>query len=270
MIDIHCHILPNLDDGAPDVETSLKMARFAEQDGVKTICATPHVFRPPFIQKNLFDIVKKWSDFVPQLKANDIQVELLLGSEVHFVHDLIDVLKINYPYFGLNRGSYMIVEFPSNHVFSGVKQLFFELTSRGLNLIIAHPERNSVFVREPALLYDLIKMGVFTQVNSGSFSSLYGARTQEAAFRFLEWNFYHFLASDSHGRHKRSTRLSRAFRKIQELIGDEEASALVEHNPRAAIEDKEIPFFKDPINPTKKKKTFFIKIPNFSKEQLER
>jgi len=266
MIDIHCHILPEIDDGASDVEESLKMARFAQEDGVRTIIATPHVFRPPFIQENLFVIQEKWSEFSVLLKSNNIQVELLLGSEVHFVHNLIDVLKINYPYFGLNRGSYTIVEFPSNHVFSGVKQLFFELTSRGLNLIIAHPERNSVFIRDPALLYDLIKMGVYTQANSGSFSSFYGTRTQEAAYRFLEWNFYHFLASDSHGKHKRSTRLSRAVRKISELVGDEEASALVEHNPEAVIKDRDIPFFKDPINPTKKKKSFFIKIPNFSKE----
>ncbi len=270
MIDIHCHILPGIDDGAQDVEESLKMARLAEQDGVKTIIATPHVFRPPIIQKNLFFIQEKWSDFTPLLKTNNIQVELLLGSEVHFVHDLIDVLKINYPYFGLNRGSYMIVEFPSNHVFSGAKQLFFELASRGLNLIIAHPERNSVFVRNPSLLYDFIKMGIFTQANSGSFSSLYGTQTQEAAFRFLEWNFYHFLASDSHGKHNRSTRLSRAFRKVSELVGEKEALALVVHNPKAVVEDREIPFFKDPINPTKKKKTFFIKIPNFSRDKLGR
>ncbi|MFC2166823.1 tyrosine-protein phosphatase [Acidobacteriota bacterium] len=270
MIDIHCHILPGIDDGASDVEESLKMARFAEQDGVKTIIATPHVFRPPFIHKNLFHIQDKWSEFSALLKANNIQVDLLLGSEVHFVHNLIDVLKINYPYFGLNRGSYMIVEFPSNHVFSGVKQLFFDLTSRGLNLIIAHPERNSVFVRDPGLLYELIKMGVYVQANSGSFSSFYGTQTKEAAFRFLEWNFYHFLASDSHGKHKRSTRLSKAFRKIQELAGDEMALALVEYNPKAVVEDREISLFKDPINPTKKKKTFFVKIPNFSKGKLGR
>lgn len=252
------------------MEESLKMARFAQEDGVKTIIATPHVFRPPFVQKDLFVIQEKWSEFSFTLKSNNIQVELLLGSEVHFVHNLIDVLKINYPYFGLNRGSYMIIEFPSNHVFNGVKQLFFELTSRGLNLIIAHPERNSVFVRDPVLLYDLIKMGVYTQANSGSFSSFYGSRTQEAAYRFLEWNFYHFLASDSHGKNKRSTRLSRAYRKISELVGDEEATALVEHNPEAVIKDRDIPFFKDPVNPQKKKKTFFIKIPNFSKERLGR
>ncbi len=270
MIDIHCHILPGIDDGASDVEESLKIARFAEQDGVKTIIATPHVFRPPFIQKDLFFIQDKWSEFIPLLKTNNIQVDLLLGSEVHFVHDLINALKVNYPYFGLNRGSYIIIEFPSNHVFPGVKELFFELTSRGLNLIIAHPERNTVFMRDPALLYELIKMGVFTQANSGSFSFLYGTRTQEAALRFLEWNFYHFLASDSHGKHKRSTRLSKAVQKIQALVGEEEALALVEDNPKAVVEDREIPFFKDPINPTKKKKTFFVKIPNFSRNKLGR
>jgi len=267
MIDIHCHILPGIDDGASDEEESLKMARFAEQDGVKTIIATPHVFRPPFIQKNLSVIQEKWSELSSKLKSYNIHVELLLGSEVHFVHNLIDVLKIKYPYFELNRGSYMIVEFPSNHVFSGVKQLFFELTSRGLNLIIAHPERNSVFIRDPALLYDLIKMGVYTQANSGSFSSFYGSRTQEAAYQFLEWDFYHFLASDSHGKHNKSTRLSRGVRKISEIIGAEEATALVEDNPRAVINNREIPFFKDPFNPTKKKKTFFIKIPHFLRNE---
>jgi len=270
MIDIHCHILPGIDDGASDVEESLKMARFAEQDGVKTIIATPHVFRPPFIQKNLFFIQEKWSEFSLLLKTNNIQIELLLGSEIHFVHDLINAMKVNYPYFGLNRGSYMIIEFPSNHVFSGAKELFFELTSRGSNLIIAHPERNSVFMRDPALLYDLIKMGVFTQANSGSFSALYGTQIQETAYRFLEWNFTHFLASDSHGRHKRSTRLSRAFRKIGELVGQKEALALVEHNPKAVVEDREIAFYKDPVNPTNKKKTFFIKIPKFSRDKLGR
>ncbi|MCJ7581973.1 MAG: hypothetical protein MUP98_15785 [Candidatus Aminicenantes bacterium] len=270
MIDIHCHILPGIDDGALDVEESLKMARFAEQDGVKTIIATPHVFRPPYIHENPFIIQEKWREFTPLLKSNNIKVELLLGSEVNFVHDLKDVLKINYPYFGLNRGSYMIVEFPANHVFAGVKQLFFELASRGLKLIIAHPERNSVFVRDPGLLYDLIKMGVYTQANSGSFFSLYGTRIQEAAFRFLEWNFYHFLASDSHGKHNRLTRLSGAFRKVRKLVGQEEALSLVEHNPKAVIEDREIPFFKDPINPTEKKQTVFIKIPNFSGNRLVR
>ncbi|MFC2161164.1 tyrosine-protein phosphatase [Acidobacteriota bacterium] len=269
MIDIHCHILPSIDDGASDVETALRMARFAEQEGVKTIIATPHVFRPPYDYENLFVIQEKWNEFAPLLKSNNIKVELLLGSEVHFVHNLIDGMKSNYPYFGLNRGSYMIVEFPSNHVFSGVKQLFFELTSRGLNLIIAHPERNLVFIRNPALLYDFIKMGVYMQANSGSFSNLYGSRTQEAAYRFLEWNFYHFLASDSHGKHHRSTSISRAFRKIQDLVGHERALGLVEHNPRAAIDNKEIPAFIDPVNPTKKKKTFFIKIPNLLKERFE-
>lgn len=270
MIDIHCHILPGIDDGASDVEEFLKMARFAEQDGVETIIATPHVFRSPFIQKNLFSIQEKWSELAPVLKTNNIQIELLLGSEVHFVHDLKNALKVNYPYFGLNRGSYMIIEFPSNHVFSGVKELFFELASNGLNLIIAHPERNSIFMRDPALLYDLIRMGVFTQANCGSFSRLYGTRIQETAIRFLEWNFYHFLASDSHGRHKKSTSLSRAFRKIQELVGEEEALALVEHNPKAVVEDRSIPYFQDPVNPAHKKKTFFIKIPVLSRDEVKR
>jgi len=155
----------------------------------------------------------------------------------------------------------MFVEFPSDHVFAGVKNLFFELMSEGITPIIAHPERNSVFTHGPSLLYELIQMGGLSQANSGSFSGLYGRRVEEAVLHFLELNFIHFIASDCHGTHSVVSRFSDAVRKVEMIVDEEKAHYFVKDNPQAVLNDEEVPYLPDPINPKEKEKSFRIKIP---------
>ena len=262
MIDLHTHILPGLDDGARTMEESLEMARIAERDGVEKIVATPHLFRGNFIHEDLSIIEKKRSELSQALKENNIHVEILAGAEVHISHNLIDEIRKNREYLVLNQSSYMFVEFPSDLVFSGAKNLFFELMSEGINPIIAHPERNSVFIHNPSLLYELIQMGGLSQANSGSFSGLYGRRVEEAVLHFLELNLIHFIASDSHNTHSVVSRLSEAVKIARMIVGEEKARALVKDNPQAVLDDKEIPYLPDPINPKEKEKSFKINIPN--------
>jgi protein-tyrosine phosphatase len=157
MIDLHSHILPGLDDGAQSMEESLEMAKIAERDGVEKIVATPHLFRGNFIYEDLgiignfiyedLGIIEiKRSELSQVLKENNIHVEILAGAEVHVSHNLIDEIRKNRENLVLNQSSYMVVEFPSDLIFSGAKNLFFELMSEGIIPIIAHPERNSVFI----------------------------------------------------------------------------------------------------------------------------
>lgn len=261
MIDLHTHILPGVDDGSRSLDESLKMAKAAERDGVETIVATPHLFRHSFVQTDLSLLREKWVGLASAVVKQGIQVEILLGAEVHFVHDFYDELKRNYQYLVLNKGSYVIVEFPSHHIFSGVRELFFKLISQGTNLIVAHPERNSHFMHQPDLFYELIKLGAYAQANSGSFSGLYGREVKETATRFLECNLYHFLASDSHGKYERETRLSRAYHKVKEKAGEDQAAALVIDNPEAALKGKNLPFWREPLNPVKKKRALLFRIP---------
>jgi protein-tyrosine phosphatase len=154
----------------------------------------------------------------------------------------------------------MFVEFHADHVFSGVKDLFFGLMSEGIIPIIAHPERNSVFVHKPSLLCELIQMGGLSQVNSGSFSGLYGRRVEKAVLYFMELNLIHFIASDSHHTHSMVSRLSEASRKAEIIVGKEKAGALVRDNPQAVLDDEEIPYLPEPIYP--KEKSFKINMPN--------
>lgn len=263
MIDLHCHILPGLDDGAQTMDEALEMARIAEKDGIEKIAATPHLFRNNFIFKDFGVVEKKRQKFSQALKKNNIHIEVLAGAEVHISHNLIDEIKKNRKYLVLGQSSYMFVEFPSEHVFSGVKNLFFELMSEGIIPIIAHPERNSVFIRNPGLLYELVEMGALSQANSGSFSGLYGNKTQETVYNFLELGMIHFIASDCHNARSMAPKLSEALTKTAPIIGTEKANALVKENPQAVLGDQEISYFPQPINPREREKSFNIKIPSF-------
>lgn len=265
MIDLHCHILPGLDDGAKTLEEALEMARIAESEGIKTIVATPHLLRGNFASKDFASIEEKRRELSEALKENNISLEVLAGAEVHISHNLVDEIRKNRRNLVLNGSSYMFVEFPSDHIYSGVKNLFFDLMSEGIIPIIAHPERNSVFIQSPGLLYDLISMGALAQANSGSFSGLYGDKSSEFVLRLLEWNLIHFIASDGHGPHSIPPRLSEAVKKAELLVDKERALALVKDNPQAVLEDKEIPCLSQPSDPRKSRKSFHIKIPGFFK-----
>lgn len=132
--------------------------------------------------------------------------------------------------------------------------------SEGITPIIAHPERNMVFVSRPAFLYELIQMGALAQANSGSFSGVYGREVEEAVFRFLELNLIHFIASDGHNKRSLAPRLSEAVKRAEIVVGEEKrARALVLDNPRAVIENREIPFLAEAIDPEEKKLS--LKIP---------
>ncbi len=265
MIDLHCHILPGLDDGAKNLEEAVEMAKIAEKEGIERIVATPHLFRENFLNEGLGIIEEKRKELSRALEANDIHVELLSGAEVHIAHNLMEEIKKNRNYLVVNRSSYMFVEFPSRHVFSGYKELFFELMSESIIPVIAHPERNSVFVRNPSFLYDLVQMGSLAQANSGSLYGMYGREVEQAACRFLEMNLIHFIGSDGHNTNTLAPRLSEARERTERIIGKKGAMALVKDNPGAVLEDKEIPYQPEAVNPSKKERRVPLKISFFKR-----
>ena len=263
MIDLHCHILPGLDDGAKTVDEAVEMARISRSDGITTIVATPHLFRGGNTLEKLNGAGEKLHELRRALETNKIGVEVLLGAEVHISHNLIGAIRNNRKSLVLNGSSYMFVEFPSEHIYPGVKNLFFDLMSEGIIPIIAHPERNSVFAQNPNLLYELVQMGALAQANSGSFTGLYGRQAGDVVVRLLEWNLIHFIASDAHGPHSIPPGLSEAVARAESLVGKARASALVNDNPRAVLDDREIPILISPVNPKEKRKSFSIKLPKF-------
>jgi len=249
MIDLHCHILPGLDDGSPSLDVSLAMARRASQDGITDIVATPHLFRG---ETNLPDfglISKKRKELQSELEKDGIPLTLHSGVEVRFSHNILEEIKKHRPHLVLAGSSYMFVEFPFEYVYSGVKEVFFQVMNEGIVPIIAHPERITDFMHHPEMLYDLVEMGALAQANAGSFTGRNGSEVRQAAFRFLNLNLIHFIASDAHDVENRPPVLSAAARSAADVIGPEAATALVQDNPRAVLADEPPPFQPDPIDP---------------------
>jgi protein-tyrosine phosphatase len=265
MIDLHCHILPGLDDGAQDLDQAVEMARIAQEDGIRTIVGTPHLFRGTTGLADPSVIEENRARLAGALEERGIRVKILAGAEVHITHGLMDTIRREKSRLTVAGSAYMFVEFPHDHVFSGAKDLFFEIMSEQLIPIIAHPERNTAFIRSPRLLYELIALGALVQINAGSFLGHHGSEAYEAVHRYLQFRFVHFISSDGHNTRSKAPRLAGALKAAARIIGEAEAAVLVSGNPEAVIRDKEIPFRPDPIEPDGADSRFKIKLPGFLK-----
>jgi protein-tyrosine phosphatase len=249
MIDLHCHILPGLDDGSPSLDVSLAMARRASQDGITDIVATPHLFRGESRLPDFGLISKKKSELQSALEKEGIPLTIHGGVEARFSHNILEEIKKHRPHLVLAGSSYMFVEFPFEYVYPGVKEVFFQVMNEGIVPIIAHPERITDFMHHPEMLYDLVEMGALVQANAGSFSGRSGGEVRQAAIRFLNLNLIHFIATDAHDLEHRPPVLSDAARTVADIVGAEAATSFVQDNPRAVLDDAPPPYQPDPINP---------------------
>lgn len=228
MIDLHCHILPGLDDGPRTLQTSIEMARQAADDGIRTIVATPHINSP---YPDLDNIEQTRLLLQEKLLSENIPITLLPGGEVDAFMDP-NLLK----QYTLNNTPYLLVEFPHSHWPSHASKILFEMISQGLYPIIAHPERNPGIIRKPQQLLDLLDSNVKIQITAGSLAGQFGNGSQACARYLLKKRAVHFLATDAHGLDFRCPILSKGRKVAAKILGKQEALKLVEDNPKAVIE----------------------------------
>ncbi|MCP4578313.1 MAG: hypothetical protein GY846_18740 [Deltaproteobacteria bacterium] len=235
MIDIHCHILPAVDDGAASIEDSLAMARQAVEDGITSILATPHTLNG--INRNTVPhILSGISQLRHALAADGIPLKIYPGSEVHLVTDMClkirngEICTLN------NNGKYVLIELPYQSVPDGIKQEIFDLKLDGITPIIAHPERNAVIQNNPHILRELIHMGALSQVTAMSIVGDFGPETRESAKGLLESRLAQLIASDAHSPRSRPPRLANALDEAAKILGNiPEAEAMVFQRPAAII-----------------------------------
>lgn len=233
MIDLHCHILPGIDDGAENAKESVKMARVAAEDGISHIVATPHIretLHPPvFLKKN----VTKLNEV---LQKYQVPVEILCGADVYAMLPPREVLG-----YAINNSQYILIEFPYTHVPANAADIIFNFKLQGLIPIITHPERNPSVIREPEKLFSLLTGNVYVQVTADSLTGNFGMQIQECAFYLLKKRAVHFIASDAHSAIVRRPVLSEAAKVAEKIVGKENARMLVNDNPLAVISGKDIP-----------------------------
>lgn len=236
MVDIHHHLLWGLDDGAKDLETSVTMARASVDDGVTRVVCTPHAngryrYNPEVNRAKVQELQQR-------LHAENIPLEVGLGSDFHLSYDNITAAKADPARFSVNGLGYLMVEIPDYGVPPQIGETFYELQLAGLTPILTHPERNPTLLADPRRLGEWMKGGVLVQVTGDSVTGKMGKAAQKMAHDLLAKRWVHFLATDAHNVDSRPPRLSEARDLVAKKYGREYAESLVDRNPAAVFEGK--------------------------------
>jgi protein-tyrosine phosphatase len=237
MVDIHCHILHTLDDGADSLETSMKMAESAIADGVTHVIGTPHANSTyPFVP----DLIRERRD---ELQARfEGRLTLATGCDFHLSFENIEDLRLNPQKYTLNQKNYLLVEFNDFSIPPAMDQTLHHLQLYGATPIVTHPERNPLIRTNPERMFRWIRQGCYVQVTAQSLLGRFGSQAQLMAEGWLREGIVHFIASDAHNLSSRPLLLKDAYAKVADKHGDEVARALFVDNPRAAFEGRPLPY----------------------------
>jgi len=238
VIDLNCHILPDLDDGAAHIEDSLAMARLAVADGINTLVATPHVGTPSWeVSAGMIMNAVNWVR--ERLQAEGIGLELLAGSEMPAIADIKHLVDTGQIVPLGENGRFLLIELPFfGHLGEAERQLF-ELEIAGYRILLAHPERSTGCQRDPNLLPKLHDRGYWVQINAGSVRGRQGRRVRNTCIRWLRQGLVDVIASDGHNSTKRQPLLSPARKTVLKIGGEALWEQLTVTNPRRVLNSQQ-------------------------------
>lgn len=235
LIDLHCHILPGIDDGAADLSVSLRMAQRFVADGVSIAACTPHIL--PGVYHNTGPQIREAVDDLQRaLDLEGIPLQLVPGADNHIVPDFVAGLNSG-RLLSLAGSRYVLVEPPHHVAPVRLEDLFFSLMVAGFVPILTHPERLSWIRTHYAVLQRLVRAGVWMQITAGSLTGAFGSKAQYWAERMLDEGCVHLLATDAHDTERRPPVLSGGLARAADRIGTVAAEHLVVTRPRGVIDN---------------------------------
>ena len=256
MVDLHCHILPGLDDGPSSMDESLAMAEMAVADGITRVVATPHAS-----ERYLFEFAT-----VCQLR-NKLQariggrLKIATGCDFHLNPENLNALRKDASQYCINQHDYLLLEFNEVSIPPAMDQALHEIQLSGVRPIITHPERNAILRAHPERLRNWVRRGCFGQVTGGSLTGVFGPVAQKNSLDWIREGLIHFVASDAHNTRGRPLRLQPAYDVIVDQFSPEKARALFLENPLAAFDGHELPHIpevEEEAPPPRRKRFFFF------------
>ncbi|MCP1493979.1 protein-tyrosine phosphatase [Peribacillus frigoritolerans] len=218
MIDIHCHIIPGVDDGAADLNESLNMAKKAVEAGITHLFATPHHLNEKYVNVKS-DIIDRAGRLNESLQQENIPLTIHLGQEVRIHRDIFTSLEKKEILTLDNNGTYLLLELPSRKVPTYTQEVIYELLLKGITPIIVHPERNKELIENHKLLFELVQEGALTQLTSGSIIGQFGKNIKSFSKKIIEHNLAHFISTDAHNIDTRGFTLQQAYETITKAYG---------------------------------------------------
>jgi protein-tyrosine phosphatase len=250
MIDFHCHILPGIDDGAQNLEQSVAMAKIAVEDGISGIVCTPHV-STVFPDNNRARIMACVEQLRTRLLEEAIPLEIYPGSELAMDSDLGEKLQSRELLSVNDNHNAALVEMTVDIIPPNIERFFWSVQSAGIDIILAHPERNPYVMKDPSRLLKWVQMGIMIQVTASALEGKHGARVGDFIKNLLRRRMVHLVASDAHGPKRRKPLLSGARTVAESVIGKEEARKIFCDNPRQLLSGN-MPYLAPPIEKLEK------------------
>jgi protein-tyrosine phosphatase len=256
MVDLHCHILPGLDDGPQSMDESMAMAESAIADGITHVVATPHAS-----SEFTFDFgrVRKLCNELQ--KRIGKRLTLATGCDFHMDPENLAALKDDAPRFCINQRDYLLVEFNEISIPPAMDQTLHQLRLAGLRPVITHPERNAILSAQPERIAKWLRLGCCAQVTGGSLTGRFGIGARQDALSWIEMGMIHIVSSDAHNTRGRPLKLRPAYDVVRTKFGEEKARALFVENPMAVFEGRSLPHVPevpDEIARPRRKRFFFF------------
>ncbi|MBQ9590084.1 MAG: protein-tyrosine-phosphatase [Butyrivibrio sp.] len=236
-IDIHCHIMPGVDDGSPDVNTSMEMLRIAKKNGIERIILTPH--HKPMHHNVSPSHNKEYTLKLQELADKEnLGIKLYSGNEIYYSDETMRELeegKIS----AMADSEYVLVEFHPTNTYKSIHNAIYQVQSAGFFPIIAHVERYSDVLSHPVYVEELAEMGAYIQVNASSIMGKYGFGISHFTKKLLKKRLVNFVATDAHDCHKRAPEISDCRDYVARKFGDDYSDRIFFSNPMSII-NKEI------------------------------
>lgn len=241
MVDLHCHVLPEVDDGAESWDIAIEMCKIALHDGISHVVATPHAN-----SRYNYDQVAHLDRLNELRRRTSNTLQLSLGCDFHFSYDNIQDAIAHPDRYAISGTRYMLIELSDYSIPLVIAEKMTQLGLVGLKLILTHPERNPILQSRPQTVLDWIDAGCIVQVTASSLTGFWGKAAKKAARWLMDHQAVHVLASDAHDSERRVPVLSEAFEIARDWAGEDVARALVEGNPRAVVSDEALPYLPAP------------------------
>jgi len=237
-VDIHCHLVPGIDDGSKNWEETLEMAYMAVGDGFRTMVVTPHQLG--HFAQNTGDLIRaRTAELQKFLNDQHVPLEVLPGGDVRIEAGMAAKLKRGEVMSLADKRKHVLLELP-HELYVPLDRLLVELAGMGMVGILSHPERNEGVLNDPAVLKPLVDAGCLMQVTAGSVLGAFGPNVQKFSAGLIEQGLVHFISTDAHGTKSRRPLMKQAFDRVAELAGLETALELCCRNPGRVAQGKAV------------------------------
>ena len=239
MIDIHCHLLFNIDDGSRSIEESISILKSLKEIGYSDIIITPHYIKDSKYNSNKKNNFKLLNKLEKELDKEMVKINLYLGNEIYIDDDIIGLLKNN-EISSLNGSNYLLIELPMSGEYDNYIEIFKDLINNNYRVILAHPERYYSFQKDFNKIIELESIGVLYQSNIESIIGKYGKGAKKLIKKLLKLKIISFLATDIHHIKHNYSDYNKAYKKILKYISEDELNVLINKNPKKVIDNKKI------------------------------